>query len=390
MSGIVWQSTRAQVAVILVNEEGAALVASWRQGVSESLDIALEHYQLTALSHKPLPGVQQVSNSFGALVAEAWQAYDHLVFVGATGIAVRAIAPLLANKFSDPSVVVVDIAGHHAISLLSGHAGGGNALADALERAFGPKAVITTGTEVMGIAALEPVLAQFGLSPRFYREAILAVNGALLRGERIALYGANASGFLEAARSVGCGEQFFIVAGAPVTQAPACIGLWIDVMAPETGWFEQLEGAGAKGFWLEVPTLVCGLGFRRGKHGQAIVSAISEALAAAGLRERQLAAFATIEIKAREAGFRAVLRHYRLPAAVVALEAIQAVAERYQASSFVQSTLGVPAVAEPCAEIAASAMSMGKEAQSLGRRFALDGVTVAFAALQKKVEDEDL
>ena len=58
-----------------------------------------------------------------------WPEYDAIVAIMATGIIIRAIAPLLQDKFKDPCVIALDEAGQFSISLLSGHIGGGNALA---------------------------------------------------------------------------------------------------------------------------------------------------------------------------------------------------------------------------------------------------------------------
>jgi cobalt-precorrin 5A hydrolase len=73
----------------------------------------------------------------------------------ATGIVVRAIAPLLQGKECDPCVVVMDEKGRHAVSLLSGHLGGGNGLARQVAMLFGSEAVITTASDTLGLAALD-------------------------------------------------------------------------------------------------------------------------------------------------------------------------------------------------------------------------------------------
>ena len=50
--------------------------------------------------------------------------YDGLVYIAPCGVVVRAIAPFLEHKTKDPAVVVVDVGGRWAVSLLSGHEGG--------------------------------------------------------------------------------------------------------------------------------------------------------------------------------------------------------------------------------------------------------------------------
>lgn len=63
-------------------------------------------------------------NGFANTAREAFMNYSALIFIGATGIAVRVLAPLVNDKFCDPAVVVIDERAQHVISLLSGHAGG--------------------------------------------------------------------------------------------------------------------------------------------------------------------------------------------------------------------------------------------------------------------------
>jgi len=73
--------------------------------------------------------------------------YKGLIFIMATGIVVRIIAPYLESKYSDPAVVVVDDACRYSISLLSGHEGGANDLTAKVATLLNAQAVITTASD---------------------------------------------------------------------------------------------------------------------------------------------------------------------------------------------------------------------------------------------------
>lgn len=88
-------------------------------------------------------------------IALNWQHYDGFICIMATGIVVRAIAPLLVDKLTDPCVIVLDEKGCHAISLLSGHIGGGNALAKKVAALLGGTPVITTASDTLELVALD-------------------------------------------------------------------------------------------------------------------------------------------------------------------------------------------------------------------------------------------
>ena len=146
--------------------------------------------------------------------AEQFAHADALIFVGAVGIAVRAIAPHCRSKAVDPAVVVLDECGHFAVPILSGHLGGANDLARALAAVCGAVPVITTATDANGVFAVDAWARH--------------QNCAVLEPERIKLV----SGALLAGKTVQFASDWPI-AGSP----PA--GL-----AEDAGWYVQLPGFG--------------------------------------------------------------------------------------------------------------------------------------------------
>lgn len=84
-----------------------------------------------------------------------WDEYDGFIAIMATGIIIRSIAPLIEDKERDPAIVGLDEKGNHVISLLSGHLGGGNALARRVAKITGGQAVITTASDTLALVPLD-------------------------------------------------------------------------------------------------------------------------------------------------------------------------------------------------------------------------------------------
>ncbi len=90
-----------------------------------------------------------------ATMADNWRDFDAFICIMATGIVVRAIAPLLRDKHNDPCVLVMDEKGQYIISLLSGHLGGGNALTRKVAALVDAEPVITTASDIHGLVPLD-------------------------------------------------------------------------------------------------------------------------------------------------------------------------------------------------------------------------------------------
>ena len=93
--------------------------------------------------------------SLKAWTEKAFAEADTVVFIGACGIAVRAIAPYVVSKVTDPAVIVIDECGDFVISLLSGHLGGANDMARLIADAIGSVPVITTATDRNDVFAVD-------------------------------------------------------------------------------------------------------------------------------------------------------------------------------------------------------------------------------------------
>jgi cobalt-precorrin 5A hydrolase len=139
--------------------------------------------------------------------------YDGLVCICPCGVVVRAIAPLIQHKTTDPAVVVVDVGARYAISLLSGHEGGANALALRVANILGAEPVVTTTTE-----AVKDLIVGIGCRRGTPAAAIVAaVQGALRKAgarlDRVRLLASadiksREAGLLKAAEELGVGVRF--------------------------------------------------------------------------------------------------------------------------------------------------------------------------------------
>ena len=94
-------------------------------------------------------------------VGKRWNDFDGFVFIGAMGICVRTIAPYVNDKHEDPAVVCVDSFGKNAVSVLSGHIGGANDLAQTIADVLGARPVITTQSDNAGLWALDTFEKRF-------------------------------------------------------------------------------------------------------------------------------------------------------------------------------------------------------------------------------------
>ena len=284
------------------------------------------------------------------LTAELFPANDALIFVGACGIAVRAIAPLVVSKASDPAVLVIDERGQFVISLLSGHIGGANDLAVALAAGLGATPVVTTATDVRG---------------RFSADAWAARHNCAI--ESLAAAKRFSSEILRRDLPFQC--DFPVEGALPAglaADADGDVGLAISLK--DVHPFETTL--------LLMPRIVhIGIGCKRGISADAIDEAVTAAFDGSGLRRETIKSVSSIDVKRDEAGLKQWAEDNHLALSFYSADELNALPGDFTASAFVKSTVGVDNVCERSA-----LMDAGEGGQIIIRKTSRSGVTVAAAA----------
>ena len=129
-----------------------------------------------------------VNKGLKEFIPQIFDKYDYLVFIMATGIVVRTIAPLVVSKFSDPAILVMDEKGNNIISLLSGHMGGANEMTLYMSDLINSHPVITTATDVNKKSSLDMIAKKLNGHIDDFRDNVLKINSILVNNEEVHLY----------------------------------------------------------------------------------------------------------------------------------------------------------------------------------------------------------
>ena len=295
------------------------------------------------------PGARTVRprGDLAARTAECFRECDALIFVGAAGIAVRAIAPHVAAKTADPAVIVADDCGRHVVSLLSGHIGGANRLTRQIAARIGAEPVVTTATDVNQRFSIDEWAARRGLSIESM-DAAKRFSAEILR------------------RDLPLTGDFPVDGPLPAGVFPGAEG---DVGAAISCYRKHPFAVTA----LLSPRIVhLGIGCKRGAGAEAIAAAVDGLNLAPGAIVRA----ASIDVKAHEPGLLAFCRARGIEIRFYSAAELSAAEGEFTPSEFVKKTVGVDNVCER-----AAAVSAGPGAKIFIRKTRGDGVTVA-AAMQ--------
>lgn len=331
--------------------------------------------------------VQRVKESLPVWTAQRMAEGDALLFIGACGIAVRAIAPNLTDKLHDVPVLVMDEEGQYVIPILSGHVGGANELAHELAGLMDACPVITTATDVQKKFAVD-LFAKRNHLEIMNKDGIAKVSAKALAGEQltIAVRAKNIEcyhpkfcevceeDFTEAEnqllREASMHKQDQEACGVepPLRLVPYVKDQPVDIVVSE-----MQDNKNAL-IWLRPRRYVVGMGCRKNKDTEELLAFYQETLEQAMIEPGEVYALASIDKKKDEPGLLAISERMRIPFFTYTAEELNRVGACVHSSEFVKAQVGVDNVCER-----AAFAGCGVSGWLIYEKHAFDGMTIAIA-----------
>lgn len=364
-------------------------------------------------------GLSYVEQPLTEWTGEQMKKRRSLLFIGACGIAVRAIAPFLTDKLNDVPVLVMDEQGRFVIPVLAGHVGGANELAVSLAERMGSTPVITTATDLNHCFAVDlfarrnalHIVNKDGIAKVSSRilageEVTMAVEEGHLREEAQTLRGRRVSrktNIPDGIRLVSCIPEFHTdipivmteviedipavstestmnvpavsaesTTDAPVAFSESSAGIPGVTESPVDILVAPASYGQGRLLTLRPKEYVIGIGCKRGKAAEQIDHFVHRVLKESGIPMEQVAAFVSIDRKKDEEGILWMSSHYGIPFVTYSAEELQQVEGTFHASEFVKSQVGVDNVCER-----AALRFSGPDGILITGKQAEDGITAA-------------
>ena len=309
-------------------------------------------------------GLSYVEQPLTEWTGEQMKKRRSLLFIGACGIAVRAIAPFLTDKLNDVPVLVMDEQGRFVIPVLAGHVGGANELAVSIAERMGSTPVITTATDLNHCFAVD-LFARRNALHIVNKDGIAKVSSRILAGEEVTM-AVEEGHFREEEAGIPGEKRLLEEINVPEGIRLVSTESLADVLVAPASY-----GQGRL-LTLRPKEYVIGIGCKRGKAAEQIDHFVNRALKESGISMEQVAAFASIDRKKDEEGILWMSSHYGIPFVTYSAEELQQVEGTFHASEFVKSQVGVDNVCER-----AALRFSGPDGILITGKQAEDGITAA-------------
>ena len=305
-----------RIAAIALSKQGAALAGRLSDALGDDAALYLDRRFADVPGGDPQRKATVFDLPLRPVLSRVWDEFEAIVLFLPVGAAVRLVAPLLRDKRRDPALVCVDDGGRFAVSVVSGHIGGADALAQRVAAALGAEAVITSGSHATGTLAVDLLGREFGWTLEADSTAITRASAAVVNREPVGVFqdagerdwwpheeplpeNITLYGTLESMSKSGCSAALVISDKADPFR--------------ESGRTMR-EALGAAHVVVYRPrTLVAGMGCRRGVPVDELERHLSETFCANNLSLKSLSCIATATLKQDEPGLRELTEKHGVP-----------------------------------------------------------------------------
>ena len=287
------------------------------------------------------------------VVERAFTEYSHLVLFLSTGASIRLLAPLLKSKQVDPAVVCVDDAGSFCVSLISGHVGGADKLAQEVAKHVGARAVITSASHASGTLAVDLLGREFGWQLKADSTSVTRASAAVVNGQPVGVWQrAGEPGWWP--HETPLPGNITVYETLDDLAASACAAALVI-----TDQTEPLDTLLADKITVvyRPKSLEIGMGCRRGVPVEELESLLNDTLVENGLSAKCLAGISSAEIKRGEPGLEQLAERHGVPLTFYQSDRLNNVFETHSEaitskSERARNLVGVWGVAEPSALLA--------------------------------------
>lgn len=294
-------------------------------------------------------------------VGEGW-GKDTYLFIGAAGIAVRSIAPLVKDKFTDSPVLVMDEKGGYIIPLLSSHLGGAGETARIISALTGAVPVVTTATDLNRKFAVDLFAKENGMQISD-RTLAKEISARILQGGTV--------GFYSDFPVKGNVPEELLVKEEYEELKEAVPGIAVLEKKPEEAMPNVL--------YLYPKIVSVGIGCRRGVKKEKIEQKIRSVLERGGWEIDQIGVIASIDRKADEEGILEFASKYRIPFRTYTAGELNTVEQVTSSSDFVKNITGTDNVCERAALLA------GRSGELIYKKEKFEDLTLAVVRMHYEV-----
>ena len=353
-------------AIVAISRRGAAIGERVRDALGDGAALYVERRFASDAN-----GAIAFDLPVRPLVGQLFGECENLVLMMPVGAAVRLLSARIGDKHTDAAVVCVDDGGRFAVSLLSGHAGGADVLAEQVASAIGATAVVTSASHALGTLAVDLLGRGFGWHIEASSAMITRASAAVVNGEPVGVYqDAGERGWWDSDKPLPSNLNI-CESVEELAQYPNVL-----LISDRTDVSDRVAAFQPQTLVMYRPSsLVVGVGSRRGVSIEELELLLHRTFAAFDLSTHSIKCIATAELKRDEAAIGLLAERLGVPVRYFGADELNAMPGPSGASES-QRLLGIVGVAEPAALLASGGKIVVRKVRSAAATLAVAKINI--------------